>query len=106
MQPAVRGKGLVGLVHHHQGAVGAGLRNQAAQHGRIPQVGGRVVGVSEIDDGRAVLRNSCGHGRLVQRKIALQGHADKAQSLQARRHGVHHKAGLGRQHGGAVVGTG
>ena len=47
-----------------------------------------------------MLGNGRLHGGFVKRKVGGQGHAHELKALQARAHGVHHKARLGGQDGG------
>ena len=100
VQPGAAGKRLVGLIDHHQATIGAHLGNEAVHHLRVPQIGGGVVGVGQINQRGLVLGNGGLHGGFVQREVSGQGHTDKLQALQARAHGVHDKAGFGGQDGG------
>ena len=106
---ALAGKRLVGLIHDHQAALLTHGLNDFLDHLVIPHIGGGVVGVSQIGDGRAVFFNGGQHGGFIQLKISGERHAVKGQSLQLGTHGVHHKAGHRGQnvrHFKAVVHTG
>ena len=86
---------LVSLVHHDP----TGSRfNDGFDGGVAPQIGGGVVRVGEVNDGGLVLAHGGQHGGQVKLKVGSQRHADKRQSLQLRRHFVHHKARHRRHH--------
>ena len=106
VQPGAAGKRLVSLIDHHQTAIGAHLGNQAVHHLRVPQIGGGVVGVGQINQRGLVLGNGSLHGGFVQCEVGRQRHTDKLQALQARAHGIHDKAGFGGQDGGTRHVTG
>ena len=105
VQPGAAGKGLVGLVHHHQPAVSPDLGNQAANDRVIPQIRGRVVGISQINQCRLFPGNRIGHGSLIDFKVGGEWHAGIAQTLQLRADGVHHKARLRCEHARARLGA-
>jgi len=105
IEPAFAGERLIRLVHHHQATVGADLLDEAANGVGVPQIGGGVVGVRDVDNSGLVLRDGGRHGDFVQLKVGLQRHADVLQTLELRAHAVHHKAGLWGQHFGIWYGT-
>ena len=101
---AVAGKGLVGLVHHHQAAHPPGS-GDGIRHGlRVPGIRRGVVGIGQVDQGRLPLGDGLQHGCGVQRKIGQEGYAHKIQPLELRAHRVHDKAGFRRQHHGPAPG--
>ena len=89
----MRGKRLVGLVHHNQPTLLRLQGNDARYGGGIPQVARGVVGIGQIHNGRVVLANGSQHGRFIQLKVCSEWHAMKSQPLQLGTHGVHHEAG-------------
>lgn len=91
------GKGLVGLVHHHQAAHRARGLHQALDHGGVPEIAGGVVRVGQIDQRRPLLRYGGQHGGLVQLEVGREWHTHEVQALVARRDAVHHEAGQGRE---------
>jgi len=50
-----------------------------------------------------VLRDRGQHGRLVELEIGREWHAHEIQALQLRAQRVHHEAGHGCEHGGALA---
>ena len=103
LDPAVAGKGLVGLVHDHQTADIAHGVDDGLHLVFGPQRGGGVVGVGDIGHRRLVLGNCGPHGGHVQVKVLGQLHSHKVQPLQLRGQWVHHKARHGRDHLRAAV---
>ena len=97
---ALAGKRLIGLVHHHQPALLADGFDDFLDDRVVPQIGRGVVRVSQINDGRLVLRNGGQHGGFVKLKVGRQIDADELQALQLRAHCVHHKTRHGRQDAG------
>ena len=75
--------------------------DQAPDHRLVPQRAGGVVGVGQVQDGGAVLRDGGQHGGFVELEIGRQRHAVEGQALQLRAHGVHHEARQRRQDGRA-----
>ena len=89
---AAAGKGLVGLVHHHQAALRTLGEHDFFNRVVAPEVARGVVGVGQVNDGRLVLGNGGQHGGFVEFKVGRERHAMKTQALQLGAHGVHHKA--------------
>ena len=99
------GKRLVGLVHHHQTLMPSHRLDQARDHRLIPQIGGRVVRVGQVEQRGLVLVDGRQHRRLVELEVGRQWHADETHPLQACRQAVHHEAGQRRHEHRARHGT-
>ena len=75
--------------------------HDALDHRVVPQVGGGIVRIGQVDDSRLVLLDGGEHGALVQFEVGREVHRDELQSLQLGAHAVHHEAGHGREDGSA-----
>ena len=101
LHPAARGERLVGLVEDHEALLRPDGSDDAVDDAVVEQVGGRVVGVGDVGQRRAVALDRRQHRLGIELEVRRQRHADEAQPAQLGRHLVHHETRQRRQHRGA-----
>ncbi|KAG0771006.1 hypothetical protein G6F22_016876 [Rhizopus arrhizus] len=101
--PAALGKGLVGLVQHHQAGGGGDDRLHVVVG---PEPAGGVVGHGQEHDLGLVFADGGQHGRQIQGQIIGQRHADEAGVVEAGRHVEIDERRPGRHHRIARIAAG